>query len=99
VDFLGGNPPSHNSPNFHPMASRQHGGAGPHPEGGGPQGKKSSQGGREDSDPPGFPSAPHPSRLHPVGGEPLGGCSLALPVGAGLASRPASVSPDIIPVG
>jgi hypothetical protein len=99
MDLPHRDPPSVDAPNLHLVASRQHSGVGPHPEGRGPQGETSAPGGREDSVSDGSSQSSHPSRLHPVGGEPPGGCSLTLPVGARLASRSLSVSADLVPVG
>jgi hypothetical protein len=53
----------------------------------------------EDPDPPAFPSATLPFRLRSVGGEPPGGCGIALPVSAGLASRQQRVSSNLDLVG
>jgi hypothetical protein len=55
VDLLVRDPACDVSPNVHPVAGGQHGGAGPRPEGRRPQGKGSPQGGRED--PSSFSSA------------------------------------------
>jgi hypothetical protein len=81
------------------VEDRQYGGTGPYPKGGRAQGKASPRGGRKD--PPSHPLAPSPSPacLHPFGGEPLGGCSVEVPVDPGLAPLPQSVSPDFIPQG
>jgi hypothetical protein len=77
------------------VENRQHHGAGPHQEGGGPQGKGSPRGSRED--PPSCPPASTASAacLHTIGGERPGRHSLEVPVGPGLAPRPQGFSPDI----
>jgi hypothetical protein len=95
MDPPSGDPPCIDTPIIHPVAGRQHGGAGPRPEGRGPQGKGSPRGGREDPSSP--PSAS--AGLHTIGGEPPGGCSFTFPVGARLAPRSPSFLADFVPVG
>jgi hypothetical protein len=98
VDLSLGDSACFNAPDVGSVEDRQHGGAGPHTEGRGPQGKGSPRGVRED--PPGPPaSTSHSAHLHPLGGEYSGERSLEVPVGPGLAPRPYCFSPDIIPVG
>jgi hypothetical protein len=55
MDFFGALPATFNTPNIDTVEDRQHHGAGPHPEGGGPQGKGSPRGSQED--PPSRPPA------------------------------------------
>jgi hypothetical protein len=98
VDLPHGDPACFNAPDVNFVVNRQHGGAGPRPEGRGPQGKTSPRG-REDP-PSGSPaSTSHPARLHPLGGEWSGGRSLRVPVSPRLAPRPRCFLPDIVPVG
>jgi hypothetical protein len=95
MDFPGALPATFNVPNIDLVENRQHHGAGPHQEGGGPQGKGSPRGSQED--PPSRPpaSTASPACLHSFGGERLGRCSLEVPVGPGLAPRPQGFSTDI----
>jgi hypothetical protein len=84
-----------NAPDVHPVENRHHHGAGPHQEGGRPQGKGFPRGSRED--PPSRPPASTASAacLHPLGRERPGRRSLEVPVDRGLAPRPLGFSPDI----
>jgi hypothetical protein len=97
--FFGALPATFNAPNVDIVEDRQHHGAGPQPEGGGPQGKASPRGSQED--PPSRPPASNLSaaRLHSIGGERAGRRSVEIPVGPGLAPRPQDFSPDVDPVG
>jgi hypothetical protein len=88
MDLPHGDPACFNAHDVDFVEDQQHGGAGPHPEGRGPQGKGSPRGGREDP-PSGSPaSTSNPARLHPLGGECSGGCSLEVSVSPRLALRP-----------
>jgi hypothetical protein len=97
MDLSVGDPACFNAPDVDFVEDRQHGGAGQHKEGRGPQGKGSPRGVREDPGPPA--STSHPARLHPLGGECSGGRSFEVPVGPGLTPRPLCISPDIVSVG
>jgi hypothetical protein len=99
MDLLGADFATINVPDVHPMENRQHHGAGPHPEGGRPQGKGSPRGSRED--PPSHPSASTASAacIHPFGRERPGRRSLEVPADPELAPRPQGFSKDIISQG
>jgi hypothetical protein len=95
VDLLGADSATINAPDVNPVENRQHHGAGPHQEGGRPQGKGSPRGRRKD--PPSRPPASTASAasIHPLRRERPGRCSLQVPVNHGLAPRPQCFSPDI----
>jgi hypothetical protein len=99
MDLLGADFATINTPDVHPMENRQHHSAGPHPEGGRPQGKGSPRGSRED--PPSCQPASTASAasLHPFGRECPGRRSLEVPVDPRLAPCSQGFSPDIVSQG